>query len=223
MNRLTNQSKPMENLYTLKSDCFNFQMSPDGFELLGKKLKEADGKNPQVYIHIGAEGILENQVLRIGKAEAGAHTRWISSSNGHQNTFMWAIGKCKKYGKLNAFKYPDYLLFFASLLDLNTKLCVISFDDANEARSYEKALQSAYNPIWEQFLKLPRSNSIYPILKGQKKNEEIVSKVAHLGGALEYLTMQRNGEQPFSSPLQDVLHLDLQSKKIWENELFNEV
>ena len=135
---------------------FDLSMTADGFESLGNELKELNQKTPQVYVHVCDEGILKNKVLRIGKGESGIYKRWITAKDGHQNTFLWAIDKTKNcYGKENALNYPNYLLFFALLNGLRTKLHILSFENGKDgkfaARSAEQALLGHYSPLWELF------------------------------------------------------------------------
>ena len=135
---------------------FDLSMSVDGFAALNSELKKINQKMPQVYIHVCDQGILKNKVLRIGKAETGIYNRWLSAKDGHKNTFFWAIDKTKKYyGEKNAEGYPNYLLFFALLNDLKTKLYVLSCQDGKDgqfvARSAEQALIGHFSPLWETY------------------------------------------------------------------------
>lgn len=77
---------------------------------------------PQVYVHVGVEGLFANQVIRIGCAKNGAYNSWFTSGNGHKNVFFWAIGESDQYGSINATSYSNYLLFCAELYGIKTKL-----------------------------------------------------------------------------------------------------
>ena len=203
-------------------------MSPNGFEKASDELKRFDTKSPQVYVHVGSEGNLENQVLRIGSAQTGVYRRWMNSTNGHKNTFLWSIGKCDKYKKGNAEEYPNYLLFFASLFELRTKLYVYSFSSKEQAKDCEEALIDYYAPIWERYYVLsgkkrsfPRLTRNFPRLSGQNKNKKIVASVARLGGALDAIEKQRDGNDPFSQPIQDLINMNLRSLRTWESNNSN--
>lgn len=191
----------------------DLHMSPNGFERIGDKLKGLDKKLPQIYIHVGDEGKLKNQVLRIGKAHEGVYTRWITSSNGHKNTFLWSIGELDKY-RNHAEEYALYLLFFASLNELNTKLYVVTVSTKQETKRYEKELIEYFGPIWEQYKYIPRNNTNYPILTGKHKNKEIHASVTRLGGALKVITRQRNRINPYSHMIQDLINMDIRSQRI---------
>jgi hypothetical protein len=192
-------------------------MSPDGFQKTSDELKSLDKKSPQVYVHVGSEGNLENQVLRIGRAKSGVYRRWMTSTTGHKNTFFWSIGVSEKYKKENAEKYPLYLLFFASLYELKTKLYVCTFQTEQKAKICENKLIKYYGPIWEQYKIFPRSNRNYPILTGRNKNKEIVTSVGRLRGALDAINKQRQGNKPFSQPIQDLINMDIRSLRTWES------
>ncbi len=198
-------------LYNENQLILDLHMSPNGFEKASNELKKLDKKLPQVYVHVISEGNLENQVLRVGRALSGVYTRWMASTNGHKNTFFWSIGQSEKYKKENAEEYPLYLLFFASLIELNTKLYVLTFKTKQEAKNCEKELIEYYSPIWEKYKIFPRSNKNYPVLTGKNKNKEIVASVARLGGALEAIKKQRDGNDPFSQPIQDLINMNLRS------------
>lgn len=116
----------MSSIYSdfLCYESYDLNMTVDGFEQVSNAMKIANKNNPQVYIHVGDQGAIENQVLRIGKAESGAYLRWMSSTNGHKNTFYWSIGESEKYKISNAENFANYLLFFASLVNLMTKLFI---------------------------------------------------------------------------------------------------
>lgn len=209
----------LENKKKLNIDLY---MSPNGFEIITNILKSNNEESPQVYVHVGSEGNLENQVLRIGTAQNGVHNRWITSSNGHKNTFLWSIGKGDGYKKGNAEKYPNYLLFFASLFQLKTKLYVYSFPSGDKAKECEDALIDYYGPIWERYFVLsgkkrdfPKLAGNFPILTGSNKNRNIVASVARLGGALKVIEKQRNGNIPFSQPIQDSVDMNMRSLRTW--------
>ena len=135
---------------------YDLTMTSDGFTELDTKLTDSDRSCPQVYVHVGAQGTLKNRVIRIGKAESGIRNRWIKSKDGHFATLSWAIGHSDKYGSANAKDYPNYLLFFANLLNLDTKLHVLTFQNNMEgillSRVCEKILISCFPPMWEDML-----------------------------------------------------------------------
>lgn len=192
----------------------DLHMTTNGFEQASKDLMRLDSKKPQVYIHVGAEGAFDNQILRVGKGADGAYKRWMRDTNGHKNTFLWAIGESKKY-KNSAQRYPNYLLFFASLAGLKTKLYLLTYKDIGDAENQESALTKHYDPIWEQLKRLPKSNSNYPYLTTQKRNEEVAALASGFGGALEIIEQQRSGRSPFSHPIQDLVKMEMRSLRSW--------
>jgi len=171
---------------------FDLPMTPFGFIRLGDQLKNLNQKSPQVYIHVCDEGVLRNKVLRIGKAEDGVYQRWIKSTNGHCSTFLWAIGESERYGHNNAIRYPDYLLFFASLHGLKTKLYVLTCQNGAKgkgaARASEAALIAHCSPMWDGIRKK------YKNFVDQDNHESITA----LGGALSVFRKQQSDEKVFS-------------------------
>lgn len=201
--------------YQENMQVIDLHMSINGFEQTCDKLERLDNKKPQVYVHIGAEGYLDNQILRIGKGADGAYKRWMKDTNGHKNTFLWAIGESRTY-KNSAKRYPNYLLFFASLAGLKTKLCLLTYENIEETENQESALTAHYDPIWEQLKRLPKSDSNYPFLTTQKRNEEVAALASSYGGALEIIEKQRSGRSSFSYPIQDLVQMDMRSLRSWE-------
>jgi hypothetical protein len=188
---------------------FDLHMTTLGFEGLSDKLNSFNQKSPQVYIHVCNEGPLKNKVLRIGKAERGVYERWINDGNGHLNTFLWAVGKSEKYGHKNAIAYPKYLLFFASLFELKTKLCVLTCQPGNKgkgaARASEKALICQFPPMWESYKKYEKFGKNYAVLSGKDLDQEIHASVTELGGAYAAISRQRGGDKIFSKPVPDLI------------------
>lgn len=176
----------------LKKDhwqVFDLHMTPLGFEKLGNCLASLNQTSPQVYVHVCDEGGLENKVLRIGKAESGVYTRWIKAIDGHRYTFLWAVGHCEKYGPERAKKYLAYLLFFAGLLEVRTKLYVLTCQDGDRgkgaARASEKALISYYPPLWERYRRL---------ISATRLSQDILESIKKPGGARLVLAEQRKGK-----------------------------
>ena len=132
---------------------FDLLMTEQGFKHLGNEISILNQIKPQVYIHVCEEGVLKNKVLRIGKAESGIYQRWVKAKNGHRATFLWATGDSEMLGHKNAERYPEYLLFFASLSGLKTKIyaltCQADFKGKMTARASEKALIGYFSPMWE--------------------------------------------------------------------------
>jgi hypothetical protein len=191
--------------------AFDLHMSPHGFDRLSNELNSLDQRTPQVYVHVCDEGVLKSKVLRIGKAESGINRRWIKDTNGHLSTFLWSIGKSEKYTYKNAIRYPVYLLFFASLFGLNTKLYVLTCQSGAKgkgaARASEQALIACRPPIWESYRKYDKLGKNYPILSGKTADRDIHESVSELGGAYAAIKRQRSGEKPFSKPIPDLLGL----------------
>jgi hypothetical protein len=184
-------------------------MSSKGFADAANEIKLLDDKSPQVYIHIGMDGRFNGDVFRIGKAESGSYTRWITSSTGHQSAFFLAIGdsgtKYKNYVKK---KCPsDYLLFFASLFGHKTKLIVLKFSNIEIAKKCESELIEHFCPVWERYKSI-RKRDIYPKLTGAKVNIDntdfISRRVAIFGGAIKDIERQRAGNHPYQLILPDI-------------------
>jgi hypothetical protein len=188
---------------------YDLPMTRQGFAALKIALKDEVGK-PQVYVHIGNEGPLQNQVLRIGTGKNGTRTRWYATS-GHEATFLWSIGESDRY-KNYAFKYPDYLAFFAGLSGLDTKLCVITCDTPDKMLELEKGMikknqPNTYYPVWEAYR--DEINKRYFGVHPQYR-----SQFSDYGGALNLLDQQRNDLNPLDVPVPDVL--DFHSGRKWE-------
>ena len=214
----------MDNINNTNQQGVDLHMSPNGFEKASDELKRFDTKSHHVYVHVGSEGNLENQVLRIGSAQSSVYRRWMT----HKNTFLWSIGKCDTLTRRTAESYPNYLLFFASLFELRTKLYVYSFSSKEQAKGCEEALINYYGPIWERYYVLsgkkrnfPKLARNFPKLTGKNTNREIVASVAGLGGALAAIEKQRDGNDPFSQPIQDLINTNFESLKPWESNNSN--
>ncbi len=154
---------------------FNLKMTKSSFDTFTNKILDLNEIKPQVYVHICVDEILQNEVLRIGTATNGIVDRWIKSSSGHGSTFLYSIGKSQKY-KNYAKKYPNYLIFFAELNNINTKLYVLNCETKESMLTIEKELVKFFNPIWEQFKK--------PIKDYLRKNQNIKESTTQCGGAL---------------------------------------
>ncbi|NND00002.1 MAG: DUF2726 domain-containing protein [Gammaproteobacteria bacterium] len=200
----------------VNAQAFDLHMSPEGFAKLSSELKAVHGGAPQVYIHVGAEGELKNQVLRIGRAKNGTYNRWMQAVSGHKNTFFWAVGESDGYTRKNAVKYSNYLLFFAALLNQKTKLYVIEVE-AENMLAKEKELIKEYTPVWEQFRDTLKNSEEYPTLTGKNKNLAIVNAVAKLGAAQRLIFAQRKLSDDSAKKLPDVLSLGLRSEKEWSD------
>jgi hypothetical protein len=165
-------------------DSFDLEMTKNGFERLKEQLSILDYTRPQVYVHVIDEGPFKNKVARIGKSESGILYRWIDSIDGHQATFLWAIGESNTYGEKNAQKYPSYLLFFSLLYELKTKLYVLSCQKGHNgksaARSAEEALIGHFLPLWESYKRAFK-----------KQRDFDLKELSKYGGALNKL-MSRN-------------------------------
>ena len=118
---------------------YELRMTPKGFFTLEHNLESSKQEGPQIYVHKGLEGPLKNKILRVGKAKKGAIDRWINQTWGHRNTFLWSIGESRRYASY-AKKYPNYLLFFAGLFELRTKLYVFSCQSIEAMNRNEKNL-----------------------------------------------------------------------------------
>jgi hypothetical protein len=199
---------------TDETSVFDLDMTPEGFDKVSSELKEAHRRTPQIYIHVGVEGNLKNQVLRIGRAKNGTYNRWMQSGNGHKNTFFWSIGESDSYTQKNAADYPNYLLFFASLFNQSTKLYVIDVNQDDMAAK-ETELIREYKPIWEQYRDTLRYSNKYPTLTGKNRNQAIVDAVAKLGAARRLIFAQRKLSDDSAKKLPDVVNLGLRSGKEW--------
>lgn len=193
---------------------FDLHMSPEGFAAMSAELKKAHRRTPQIYVHVGTEGKLKNQVLRIGRAKNGTYNRWMQAGNGHQNTFFWAIGESDRYSQINAADYPNYLLFFAGLFDQKTKLYVIDVNE-DDMVDGEQTLIEEYRPIWEQYRDTLKFSKQYPTLTGKNRDQGIVDAVAKLGAARRLIFEQRKLSNDLANKLPDVMSLGLRSAKEW--------
>jgi hypothetical protein len=174
---------------------FDLLMTPNGFEDFRFKIMFLNKKMAQVYVHVGDEGILNHKVLRIGKAKHGVIDRWVEQSWGHRNTFLWSIGKSKKFAH-HADRYPNYLLFFACLTGLNTKLHILPCESEESMKRIEKEMIKHRDPIWERYKK--------QIKEYFDQNPENIQPIAKYGGALRAIISQRNGEPLLSPNIPDV-------------------
>ena len=193
---------------------FDLHMSQEGFVKVSSELKEMHRRSPQIYVHVGVEGVLKNQVLRIGRAKNGTYNRWMQTGNGHKNTFFWSIGESDRYGQRNAEAYSNYLLFFAALFNQKTKLYVIDVNE-EEMSAKEDELIREYNPIWEQYRSLLKSPKHYPTLTGKNRDLAIVDAVAKLGAARQLIFAQRKLSDGSAKKLPDIVNLKLRSEKEW--------
>jgi hypothetical protein len=180
---------------------FDLLMTEQGFVHFGNEDGILNQRKPKVYIHVCDEGVLKNKVLRIGKAESGIYQRWVKAKNGHRARFLWATGDSELYGHKNAERYPEYLLFFASLYGLKTKIytltCQADFEGKMTAQASEKALIGYFSPMWEDLKKLYK-NFVDP------DNRQSVTA---LGGSIAAIRMQRSGEMIFSKQIPDLIDL----------------
>lgn len=139
----------------INTNDYDLIMDAVGFNALAAKLKQESIKNPQVYLHVANSIDGSPRILRIGSAKNGIRDRWIVKGNGHRATFEWATGDSHKYKMENAVVYQNYLLFFASLFGMSTKLFTITFpkndEGYNEMLKVESQLISMHNPFWEWF------------------------------------------------------------------------
>ncbi len=78
---------------------YDLKMTKVGFENFTNKVISLNEKKPQVYVHVCIDKILQNEVLRIGKATNGIIKRWVKDKNGHNRTFLWSIGETDNYGE----------------------------------------------------------------------------------------------------------------------------
>lgn len=193
---------------------FDLHMSQEGFVKVSSELKEAHRRTPQIYVHVGVEGGLKNQVLRIGRAKNGTYNRWMQTGNGHKNTFFWSIGVSDHYGQKNAEAYSNYLLFFAALFNQKTKLYVIDVKE-EEMSDKEVELINEYNPIWEQYKSLLKSSKHYPTLTGKNRDLTIANAVAKLGAARQLIFAQRKLSDGSAKKLPDIVSLEIRSEKEW--------
>jgi hypothetical protein len=178
-------------------NSFDLEMTKNGFERLKEQLSVLDYKRPQVYVHVIDEGPSRNKVARIGKAESGILNRWINSNDGHQATFLWAIGGSNRYGEKNAKKYPSYLLFFSLLYELKTKLYVLScqkgHDGKSAARSAEEALIGHFLPLWESYKRAFKKQKDFDLKELSKYGGALNKLMSRNDSLLSYLTKKGVG------------------------------
>lgn len=184
-----------------KWDEFELLMTEKGFETCSSKMQKLNHQ-PQVYIHVGNEGRLFDKALRIGVSKKGAYYRCIKNNDGHMHTFYWATGNSVKYTEERVYRdgTANYMVYFANLSGLKTKLYVLSLDNYAEAVRAEKIFISELKPIWETFKQAHKVNKKFPILTGNKKDMEIFTALAKCGGAMKYLTAQRNDLKAIKLP-----------------------
>lgn len=197
-----------------KVSAYDLLMSVEGFAKVSTELKEAHPRAPQVFVHVGLEGSLKNQVLMIGEAKNGAYNRWMQAVNGHKNTFLWSIGESDHYTQKNASEYTNYLLYFAALLNQQTRLCVIDVS-LDQMATKKRELIKEYRPIWDQYRDTVKSSDHYPTMTGQSKDQAIVNAVAKLGAAKRLIFAQRKLSNDSIKKLPDVIALGLRSAKEW--------
>ncbi len=194
--------------------AYDLLMSADGFAKLSRELKQAHPRGPQVFVHVGLEGSLKNQVLMIGEAKNGAYNRWMQAANGHKNAFFWSIGESDHYTPKNASEYSNYLLYFAALFNQQTKLYVIDVS-LDEMSTKKRELIEEYGPIWDQYRDTIKSSNHYPTMTGQSKDQSVVNAVAKLGAAKRLIFAQRKLSNDSIKKLPDVVSLGLRSSKEW--------
>ena len=196
------------------NSVFDLHMSPEGFAKAGVELEAATQRTPQVFVHVGTEGYLINQVLMIGEAKNGAFNRWMQATNGHKNAFFWSIGEADTYTQNNAGEYSNYLLYFAALSNQQTKLVAIDVTQENMSAK-KRELIKEYNPIWDQYRNTLKHSKQYPTLTGQNKDHAIVDAVSKLGAAWRLIFAQRKHGDSTVHKLPDVISLKLRSAKQW--------
>ena len=162
---------------------FNLKMTKSGFDNFTNEVISFNERKPQVYVHVSIDKILQNEVLRIGSAKNGIIQRWIKGTNGHGSTFLYSIGESERY-KNEANRYPNYLIFFAELKNLNTKLYILNCETDKSMKNIETELLEYFNPIWEQFKK--------PIKDYLKINPNIRESVIPCGGAIQIINKDFN-------------------------------
>lgn len=180
-------------------DEFDLLMTEDGFSKCDSEMQSLK-RQPQVYIHVGNQGKLTNKVPRIGVAKSGTYRRFITNNDGHMHTFFWSIGLSQKYTEERALDTSNYMIYFANLYGLKTKLYVLSCESYEKAREAEKAFISGLKPIWEKFKKAHKVDEKFPILTTKNKNIEVVKKISKCGGAIRYLVGQRNNAEFIQLP-----------------------
>lgn len=162
---------------------FDLKMTKQGFDNFSDKIISLNESRAQIYVHVSIDTTLQDEVLRIGSAKNGIVERWIKGTNGHGSTFLYSIGESKRY-KNSAKKYQNYLIFFAELKNLNTKLYVLDCETTESMKNLEKELIKYFNPIWEQFKK--------PIKLYLKENQDIKVTASLCGGAIQIINKNFN-------------------------------
>lgn len=165
-------------------------MSYEGFKKAESKFKQFH-KTPNIYVHLCVEGPLKNTILRIGKAESGAYTRWIKATDSHMNTYLYSVGLGEKYTKKRAYNTPAYMLFFAGLQGLNTEVFILNCADKNTAQTSEYALINFYQPLWEVYKYAHKLNPVFPILMGEGKSKKYSEIFSEPGVAINYINAMR--------------------------------
>ena len=192
----------IENLLNKQNwKVFDLKMTKQGFDSFNDKIASLDESKTQIYVHVSIDTILQNEVLRIGSAKNGVVERWIKGTNGHGSTFLYSIGESERY-KNSARKYQNYLIFFAELKGLNTKLYVLDCETTESMKNIEKELIKYFNPIWEQFKK--------PIKIYLEENQNIKESASLCGGAIKIINKN------FSN-IPNILHFT--SHKKWQQHL----
>ena len=187
---------------------FNLKMTKSGFSNFSDEIISLNQIKPQVYVHVCVDNILHNEVLRIGKAANGIVDRWINNNSGHGSTFLWSIGESKQY-KSHAKRYPNYLIFFAGLTELNTKLYIFTCVSKEEMNDIEKELIRYFNPVWEKYKK--------SIKDYFQMNPNIQEQIIPCGGALKTIDNQR--KKPFSDNKNIPDTINFHSNTTWSNTI----
>jgi len=162
---------------------FNLKMTKSGYAIFSNEVQILNKVQTQVYVHVYIDEYSQKNILRIGRAKNGILNRWIKSSNGHGSTFLYAIGESERY-RNSATRYPNYLLYFAELYNLNTQLYVLDCENNEIMKNIEQELIKYFNPAWEQFKK--------PIKNYLELNTDIKNKVTFSGGAIKVLNQKNN-------------------------------
>ena len=162
---------------------FDLKMTKKGFDDFSDEIISLNKSKAQIYVHVSVDTVFQNEVIRIGSAQNGIINRWIKNTNGHGSTFLYSIGESERY-KNSAKKYQNYLIFFAELNTLKTKLYVLDCETIEAMKNIEKELIKYFNPIWEQFKKQIK---IY-----LKENQDIKVTASLCGGAIEIVNKNLN-------------------------------
>lgn len=194
---------------------YELEMSQQGFAKAANLVARREKQKPQVYVHVGLEGNLKGQVIRIGCAKNGVFRRWFRSNNGHMNAFFWATGVSSKFSKDFAKRYANYLLFLASLNGQKTALKIISCESRESMLMKERALTAEYQPIWDQFARStdPHQGSA---TRGGLNKPSIIKAISSFGMADKLLTVQRKQRFESWQGLPDIFAAQLKSGKLWQ-------